>query len=209
MNLHYNILDKKRLEILPLLGNFKDRFYLAGGTALALFLGYRDSIDFDFFTEEDFSEDLLMLEVEKVFIEHDILFVQKEKNTITAIIDNEIKISFFSYPYTMIDTLEKSEYLNLASIRDIACMKLAAICSRSLLKDYIDLFFIFKLFPLEEILKDCKLKFSHLDEQVILKSLVYFDDLEMEPIIMKEGNAYDLNEIKNSFVNMVKNRVGL
>jgi hypothetical protein len=47
--MHYEILDENRIKILPLLKNFKDDFYLAGGTGLALQIGHRDSIDFDFF----------------------------------------------------------------------------------------------------------------------------------------------------------------
>ena len=49
----YDILDKKRIKILPLLKNFKKEFYLAGGTSLALQIGHRDSVDFDFFKQDD------------------------------------------------------------------------------------------------------------------------------------------------------------
>ena len=51
-NLHWEILDEGRIKLLPLLSSFKETFYLAGGTALALLIGHRDSIDLDFFSGE-------------------------------------------------------------------------------------------------------------------------------------------------------------
>lgn len=65
--IHYHILDGERRNILPLLGELKGQFYLAGGTGLALQIGHRDSIDFDFFTETDFDTALLLQKLEKVF----------------------------------------------------------------------------------------------------------------------------------------------
>ena len=53
--LKLNIFDNNRKELLPLLKEFKNEFYLAGGTALALQLGHRISVDFDFFALDDFN----------------------------------------------------------------------------------------------------------------------------------------------------------
>jgi len=66
--MQYDILSKGRFEILPLLANFKDDFYLAGGTALALQLGHRDSIDFDFFSQQERSTAKLLERIRKVFL---------------------------------------------------------------------------------------------------------------------------------------------
>jgi predicted nucleotidyltransferase component of viral defense system len=204
MNLNFDILDKKRMSILPKLALFKRDFYLAGGTALTLCFGHRDSIDFDFFTQKPFIEDELISKIEETFKSNDILIVQKDKGTVTAIIDDEIKISFFHYDYNLVGKIYESDFLGLASIEDIACMKLSAICSRSLYKDYLDLFFIFKDFGLAQLLELCKKKFVHLDEQVILKSLVYFEDIEMEPVILKNSREVTLLEIEKDFVFRVK-----
>jgi hypothetical protein len=78
----YNILDKKRLAILPLLKNFKADFYLAGGTGLALQLGHRDSIDFDFFLPKNIDTPKLFFTIRYIFKNHKILKVQEEKNTL-------------------------------------------------------------------------------------------------------------------------------
>ena len=78
--IHYDILDKARLEILPLF-NFtvEEGFYLAGGTGLALQVGHRDSVDFDFFKEGDFDVDSLIGVLENIFLEQSFVVVQKEK----------------------------------------------------------------------------------------------------------------------------------
>ncbi len=176
----YNILDKKRLDILPLFKNFKDDFYLAGGTALALQIGHRDSIDFDFFTEKEFDTKILFNKLQGVFKGGNIKKVQEEKNTLTVVVDNDIKISFFTYQYPLLNELIVEENFRLASAQDIACMKLSAIISRSTMKDYVDLFFVLQFVGLSELFKGATEKFPEIDINLVLKSLVYFDDIKLE-----------------------------
>src|SRR3989344_873962 len=126
--MHTVILDAKRKNLLPLLAAFKEDFYLAGGTALALQIGHRLSVDFDFFTEVPFDPNELFAKIEKIFVSHKVRQVQNEKNTLSVFVDG-IKISFFYTPYALLaDTIDDS-YLRLASIRDIGCFKLGAILS--------------------------------------------------------------------------------
>ena len=202
--MHYEILDKRRLSILPLLSNWKDRFYLAGGTALALYFGHRDSIDFDFFTKERFDEAKLVEEIKDIFVGHKVEIIQIENQTVTALIDSDIKISFMNYNYELVDQIKSEEYLNLASITDIACMKLSAICSRSLSKDYIDLYFILKDFDLESLLKSCEIKFKIIDRAVIIKSILYFNDIVEEPVKMILEKDLTIKNIKDSLTKKVE-----
>ncbi len=90
----YNILDKKRKSILPLFEPLKNEFYLAGGTALALQIGHRDSIDFDFFSDKDFDTKELFEKLEKIFSAYKIKKVQDEKNTLTIVVDDNVRLSF-------------------------------------------------------------------------------------------------------------------
>jgi len=200
----YSILDKKRIDSLPSLKSFKDDFYLAGGTALALQLGHRDSIDFDFFTGEDIDTESLFDGIKKVFKDRDIKKVQEEKNTLTVVVDDNIKISFFTYKYPLLGRLVIEDNLRLASIQDIACMKLSAIVSRSTIKDYVDLYFVLQKIPLEELLNSVVRKFPDLDVNLVLKSLVYFDDLVDEDIIFKNNNTVILEDLKKFFREVVK-----
>ena len=89
----YEILDDERKKLLPKLAYFKDRFYLAGGTALALHLGHRDSEDFDFFSPDDFDDQFLIGELHGVLDGRDWQVIQDEKNTVSIIVDKKIKLS--------------------------------------------------------------------------------------------------------------------
>jgi predicted nucleotidyltransferase component of viral defense system len=200
----YDILDKKRMAILPLLKEFKSDFYLAGGTALALQLGHRDSIDFDFFSMKNIDTEKLFERIKTIFVGYEVKKIQEEKNTLTVIIDGDIKISFFTYQYQLLNKLVDEENLKLASIEDIACMKLSAIVSRSLEKDYIDLYFILQSNSLDNLLKLVQKKFPSLDTNLVIKSLTYFDDIVEEAINFKNEQKVSLEEVKMFLIKIVK-----
>ena len=200
MELHWDILDKKRKDVLPLLKRFSDDgFYLAGGTGLALQLGHRDSIDFDFFKKGQFDTAKLIHQLESVFKAHTLTITQQEKDTVSCVVDNSIQLSFFGYPYDLQNPILESEYFKIASVKDIACMKVAAIISRATEKDYVDLYFILSTLTLKDILESCRKKFKSLDEFVILKSLTFFEDVEPEHILFKEGHHVSLKQLQKFF----------
>lgn len=202
--LYFDILDQKRTNLLPLLTPFKDNFYLAGGTALALLLGHRDSIDFDFFSSGSFSTKDLFKKIEQVFAGHQVVRTQEANDTLTIIIDDGLKVSFFAYPYELVRPLLNEDHFRIASLEDIACMKLAAITSRSVLKDYVDLYFILHNIVLEKLLNFTKEKFFTIDTNLILKSLVYFEDIQEEPILFKHNKEVSFKLIKKYLAETVK-----
>ena len=193
----YNILDKKRENILPFLKSLKQDFYLAGGTALALQLGHRDSVDFDFFSEKDIDTKKLFEKVKVIFTGKKIVKIQDEINTLTVLIDENIKISFFGYQYPLLEKLIDEPNLKLASTLDIATMKLVAITSRASNKDYIDLYYILENIDLNDLLEKASKKFPEIDRNLILKSLVYFEDIEIEPILFKNNKEINFEKIKD------------
>ncbi|MBI2062493.1 MAG: nucleotidyl transferase AbiEii/AbiGii toxin family protein [Candidatus Yanofskybacteria bacterium] len=209
MNIFYNILDKERIELLPVLRVFKNGFYLAGGTALALQIGHRDSMDFDFFKEGDIDTGEVFVSVTKAFNGREILKVQEDKNTLAVVIDDKIKLSFFDYGYKLIDEVVDEGNLILASVADIGCMKLSSITGRASNKDYIDLYFILKIIKLDDLLAKASVKLPDLDKNLILKSLVYFDDINVEPIMFKNNNEIGLDDIKIFMKKTVRELVGL
>lgn len=200
----YNILDKKRLDILPLFKIFKKDFYLAGGTALALQIGHRDSIDFDFFSQGDIDTKKIFEKITETFIDYKILKTQEEKNTLTVFISNGIKLSLFGYKYSLLNNTIDDENLRIASVEDIGCMKLSAITSRATNKDYIDLYYILQKIDLKNLLEKCSEKFLDLDTSLILKSLVYFDDIDTEPIIFKNNNFVKMIDVEKFLKKEVK-----
>jgi len=195
----YNILDKKRLAIIPALKEFKKDFYLAGGTGLALQLGHRDSIDFDFFSLKDFDTSQIYLKLKSIFENHSIQKIQDDKNTLTILLDKNIKLSFFTYRYKLIGKLLDESYFKIASIEDIACMKFAAITSRATNKDYIDLYFILQSNSLKDLLVSLKKKMPELDTNLVLKSLIYFKDIVKERIKFKNNKNIDFKYVQEFF----------
>ncbi|MFA5432396.1 MAG: nucleotidyl transferase AbiEii/AbiGii toxin family protein [Candidatus Paceibacterota bacterium] len=194
----YNVLDKKRREILPLFKSLKKDFYLAGGTALALQIGHRDSVDFDFFSKKNIDTEEIFKKIKKIFSGHKIVKVREEENTLTVIIDNAIDLSFFTYKYKLIKPLIKEDYFNLASIEDIGCMKFSAIVGRKSNKDYIDLYYILQKIKFKDLLELSSKKFPELDGSLITKNLVYFKDIESSPIKFRNGNKVSLREVEKS-----------
>ncbi|MDD4151411.1 MAG: nucleotidyl transferase AbiEii/AbiGii toxin family protein [Candidatus Gracilibacteria bacterium] len=198
------VLDKDRLSIIENLKQIKDLgFYLAGGTALALIFGHRESIDFDFFISENIDTDILFKKCLDIFDGFEIKKTFEEKNTLYINV-NGVKISFFTYKYKNIGNFIENEYFNIASIQDIGCMKLWAIQNRATNKDYVDLYFIIKEIGLHNLINNFFLKFGQVvTDTYLLKSLIYFEDVEAEKLIIKDKNiSFDF--IKTNLEKFVK-----
>jgi hypothetical protein len=169
------------LEILEALsGIVGPSFYLAGGTALSLYLGHRYSYDLDFFSPQPFLNDLLRREAEalgtfEVFAD--------SRGTLEGRI-GETRVTFLEYRYPMIESPSDFGSAKLASIRDIAAMKLSALSSRGSRKDFLDLFFIKDFMEWPGILDDFKMKFAGSGYGLIhvVRSLAWFEEAEKEPM---------------------------
>jgi len=177
-------------------------FYLAGGTALALHLGHRTSIDLDFFSETEV--DTMMI-VDVLREDGDLQLDELGSGTIVGNLGG-VRISFFKYPYRLLDHPIEWNGLKLASIRDIALMKIVAISQRGSIKDFIDLYFIAGKFkPIETLISELSLKYAGVQFNVthILRSLCYFEDAEKEPMPSMVV-ACKWQEIKAFFIDEVK-----
>lgn len=154
-------------------------FYLAGGTALALELGHRISIDLDFFNKDTFSVPML---VEKLKTIGNLKIEDRSEDTFNGIIDG-VKVSFFKYPYELLFETKEYNGVNLADERDIAAMKILAISDRGSKKDFVDLFILLKKYPLVDILAFFNEKYKDYNYNMlhILKSMMYFFDADLDP----------------------------
>ena len=204
MSIFYDILDRNRLDVLPLFKLFKEKFYLAGGTGLALQLGHRDSIDFDFFTPDHFDTVIFYTDLLNIFDGKKIIKTLEDKDSLNIVIDGNIKLSFLRYPYALLNECIDEENLKIASLEDIACMKLSAIVSRATLKDYVDIYFVLKKITLGELLEKMNQKMPDLDQNLILKSLVYFDDVADERMMFKHGFDASRKEVEGFLVDQVR-----
>lgn len=168
-------------------------FYLGGGTALSLQLGHRKSIDLDFFINKlpDHQKILMNFRDRKVTV-----LLSDETGLNLSL--NGTKISFLQYPYPVLDPFKEYEGIKLASILDIACMKINAVLQRGEKKDFYDLFEILKEYSLPDILNAFETKFRKFDYQKlpILKSLVFFDDAEKnpEPVLLTKANWMEVKK---------------
>lgn len=199
------ILSENRKKVFSSFVSWKNEFYLAGGTGLALQIGHRDSVDFDFFSNNPFDPNKMIERLSKIFGQNLLKVTQIEKNTLSILLNSEIKISFMTYDYPLLEPLISTEYLNIASISDIACMKLSTIMQRSALKDYVDLYEIMKIYSLEQLILFAKKKYPMIDSTVILKSLSYLEDIIDEPLIYKnEKLKPSLDVLKQFFQDEVK-----
>jgi predicted nucleotidyltransferase component of viral defense system len=155
-------------------------FYLAGGTALALHLGHRRSVDLDFFSADSFDEDALVATVQAL---PEFSVVAKSTQTLYLHVSST-KVSFIGYSYPLLFPLEPFRGLAVAEVRDIACMKLSALASRGSRRDFVDFYFVAQRYGLPQLLEFFQRKFAHANYSVIhvQKSLVYFADAEKEPM---------------------------
>lgn len=157
-----------------------DRFYLAGGTGLALQLGHRLSLDLDFFVEEHFDEDALLQRLQAL---DSFALVSKAPYTIHATI-HQTKVSFLGYVYPVLFPTKPFLGVAIADPRDIACMKVSAIASRGTKRDFVDLYVSAQHDGLKEILHLFDRKFAQTNYSRIhvLKSLTFFADAEKDPM---------------------------
>jgi hypothetical protein len=170
-------LIRKLQQVKP---DFLNSFYLSGGTALSLQIGHRESIDLDFFNQEDFDPKLLQIELEKF---EKLKNLQLDKNTLNAFLKG-VQIQFLGYPYPLLRSTINWRGIKISSTLDIACTKLQTIGARGGKKDFIDLYFLLEKHSLENLFKQLEKKYpnSEFSQVHILKSLVYFKDADSQPM---------------------------
>jgi predicted nucleotidyltransferase component of viral defense system len=164
---------------------FTGRFYLAGGTALALRLGHRVSVDLDFSSDIDEVDDDSRAEIVAAFKQRRTTEVLEDVfgNLLMAI--EGTHVGFFSYGYPLLEPPAEVLGVRVAGLLDIGMMKLDALISRAARKDFYDLYFIARRVPLEEMLHQGPIKYpyAHDYEMMALTSLTYFENADQQMAI--------------------------
>lgn len=177
-------------------------FYLAGGTALALQIGHRHSVDLDFFSEKKFSVKRIVKNLSDIG-RVTVTFEDPESVSIEL---GGAKLSFLHYPYRLIfPFVQWSGYGELADVRDIACMKIDAIASRGTKRDFVDFYYLLKRYSLREFLTFFGKKYENVNYNTlhIMKSLVYFADAENETM-PKQAKSTPWKSIKKTIIEEVR-----
>jgi hypothetical protein len=173
-----DILPAAQRRLWPELSEVPDEFVLYGGTALALHLGHRTSIDFDFFSGRPL--DLAELEAGTAFLTN-AKVIQREKNTLSVIVERgePIKVSFFGVPKLMPPHIIRENNLKIASLLDLAGTKLSVIQMRAEAKDYFDVDAMIRLgeISLPTALAAAQALYGpNFNPELSLKALSFFDD---------------------------------
>ena len=184
--IHLEVLPARQAEVWTLLGTFAPDlerwgFYLAGGTALALQLGHRESVDFDFFTQRTDVGPIVRERLETAFPE--LILREADPNTVHADLRG-VRLSFIGgYKYPLVRSAVTTDAgIFLADILDIALMKLLAVSHRAAVRDYVDLAAVLRdRLTLSELIEVSMKKYGpRFNAMVSLRALVAFDDLDAE-----------------------------
>lgn len=180
---------------------FLSDFYLSGGTALSLQLGHRESEDLDFFIQSPFDPKQVQQQLMRL---GKLEGTELAKGTINTFLKG-VKLQFLEYPYDLLKPTINWQGLELSSIEDIACTKLQTIGMRGSKKDFIDLYFLLDRYPLEKLLKLMVKKYQKIDysKTHIMKSLVYFEDAQQQPM-PKMHQDVSWGRVKQKMIEAVK-----
>jgi len=180
--IHKEILTENQAKLLPVLKVFSRSFGLVGGTAIALQIGHRRSIDFDMFSLEKFSNSAIERKIkEKTAI--DKIIVDK-LNEFTFIAE-EVKFTFFRYIYEIRYSQKLDSVVKMPDLLTLAAMKAFALGRRAKWKDYVDLYFILRdFYSINEIVKKGNDIFgSEFNDKIFKVQLSYFQDINYEETV--------------------------
>lgn len=198
---HREILNDDQMSLLPVIREFKREYYLVGGTAIALYLGHRRSIDFDLFK---FSMISAKKNVEKLSRSNVDFTITRNVTEQLNLIANNVKMTFFQYPFQIEAKNDFEKVIRIPDLLDLAAMKAYALGRRSKWKDYVDLFFLLKdKFTLQQIIDRAIMIFGDLFSDKLFRSqLSYFDDIDYTEEVDYLVNAPSDAEIKSFLIDL-------
>ena len=188
--MHEKAFIKQAVALFPSFAKLEG-FYLVGGTALALQIGHRLSVDFDFFSSQELPVNLLA-RIKRIFSNSSIAVTYSAPGQLNVLID-DIKTTFFHYEYPVFDPFVVYQGVSLASIREIAAMKAFAVGRRLSYKDYVDWYFLLKEkhVGLEDAIAFCQKKFGNdFNDRLFLGQLVSLEEIATQKIDFL-GNPVD------------------
>lgn len=195
--LHKSAVDESTLELLRQLQqkDYLKGFYLVGGTALALKMGHRKSVDLDLFS--NFSFDTTQL-LENLSADFPFKLLFSANNTLKGSI-NKVQVDILAHRYPLVAEPVNVENISILSNEDIVAMKLNAITmSGQRVKDFIDIYYLLNTFSVEEMIGFYKKKYSEYNDANVLKSLCWFDDVDLSdwPVLL-ESPQLNWKTVKN------------
>jgi hypothetical protein len=199
--MHLNILSDRQNELLSFISGFRRNYYLVGGTAIALHIGHRRSIDYDLFTAKTLNKSLTKRKIFEQKFSKQLLYEDIDQMHFLL---NDVKITFFNYPYPIKHDEMVKRFISMPSLITLSAMKAFALGRRAKWKDYVDLYFIFKdYYSIKDISTEANLIFGDLfSEKLFREQMAFHKDIDYsEPVEYLPGFEVKENEIKTFLIN--------
>lgn len=196
--MHPEVLTQSQVCLLPVIHQeFAKEHYLAGGTAIAIQIGHRRSIDFDLFTNGDINRN----SIKKAF-DRNSLTIQKVIYSAydqLHLIVNDVKMTFFSYPYSIAAPVKFQSMIQMPTLMDLGAMKAFALGGRGKWKDYVDLYFLLKdHFNIHTLEQRAKTIFGEFfNRKLFREQLAYYADIDYSESVDFVGEEIPEKEIKD------------
>ena len=187
---------------MPLLEKFSKDFGLVGGTAIALQIGHRNSIDFDLFSLKPFENTKIRRKIQNM--EKIDRIIRDEDGQFTFLI-GAVQLTFFHYPFSIKFDNWLDDIVAMPGLLTLAAMKAYALGRRAKWKDYVDLYFITKHFHrISEVTKKGGEIFAgEFNEKIFREQLSYFKDIDYsEEIMYMNGFKVDDKIIKKNLIDI-------
>jgi len=198
--MHPDILSKEQKELIPLLRQFKREFYLVGGTAIALQIGHRRSIDFDLFKMSNLN---ITKTLKKLNAAKKSYVVTRRTSEQINLVMNTVKITFFQYPYAIEANVDFEKSFRMPDLLTLAAMKAYALGRRAKWKDYIDSYFLLRdHYTIDQIVQKADLLFGQMFSGKLFRSqLAFHKDINYsEPVEYMPGFEVDEQEVKDFLI---------
>ena len=194
------ILTENQVKLLPLIKSFADDYFLVGGTAIALQLGHRYSIDFDLFSGKEIDTINIKKRIKKFNLEYKTRHSAFDQFHIDI---SDVRLTFFEYPYNIKAEVWFEKNCRMPDLLTLSAMKCMALGGRAKWKDYVDMYFILKeKFTLKEISeKASEIYGNDFNEKLLRQQLAYFKDIDYtEQVIFRPKYKANEDEIKNFLI---------
>jgi len=195
--MHLDILNQNQKNLLPFISQFKREYYLVGGTAIALHIGHRQSIDFDLFKLSSLRKNDIYKKISHSKIGYKFGYENYEQ---LNLILNEVKFTFFSFPHKIPTNAEIKGVIKMPDLLTLAAIKAFALGRRAKWKDYVDLYFILKdFYSIQEIANTATLLFGEqFSEKLFKMQLCYFKEIryteEVSYLILNPPTEAEIQE---------------
>ena len=198
--MHPDILSKEQNELLPMIRQFKREFYLVGGTAIALQVGHRRSIDFDFFKLSNLNAVKTLKKLNAAKISH---VVTRRVSEQINLVMNEVKITFFQYPYAIEAKVDFENTFRMPDLLTLSAMKAYALGRRAKWKDYVDLYFLLRdYYTLDQIVQKADSLFGQMFSGKLFRAqLAFHKDIDYsETVEYMPGFEVDEQAVKDFLI---------